>query len=174
MTEISALEKQDTQTQMNINMDMHRKINGFNNGRDTLDGVGGQSSPFDLSPEIGERLIKLAIRIVTIEDSIHVTGRGQIFTVDVRKNGYKEGMDIDEFIKDEFAIGKIIIVKKEYYVIKSVESWRGFRTMPNIGLVVIPYKAEVTIQVPEGSFVATPNDDKDDIREKFELWMRNL
>lgn len=155
-------------------MDIHKKLNGFNNGRDTLDGVGGQPSPFDLSEEEGKQLIKRAIRIVTIEDSIHVTGRGQIFTVDVRKNGYKEDMDIDEFIKDEFAIGKIIIVKKEYYVIRAIESWRGFKTMPNIGLVVIPMKTGVTIEVPEGSFVATPNDDKDDIREKFEAWIRNL
>lgn len=152
----------------------NRKINGFNNGRDTLDGVGGQPSPFDLSPEEGKQLMKRAIRFLNIDDSLHVTGRGQILTLDVRNNGYKDDMDIDEFIKDEFAIGKVVIARKNYYVIKAIESWRGLRTNPNIGLVVVPFKEEVTIQVPEGSFIATPNDDKDDIREKFEQWIRNL
>jgi hypothetical protein len=155
-------------------MDNNRKINGFNNGRDALDGVGGQPSPFDLSPEQGKQLLKRAIRILNIEDSIHVTGRGQILTLNVRKNGYKDDMDIDEFIKDEFAIGKVVIARKEYYVIKAVESWRGLKTNPNIGLVVIPFREDVTIQVPEGSFVATPNDDKDDIREKFNKWLEQL
>lgn len=37
-----------------------------------------------------------------------------------------------------------------------------------------PYIRKVTIRVPEGSFIATPHDDKDDIREKFEAWIREL
>ena len=150
---------------------MDRKINGFNNGRDC---VGGMPSPFDLSPEQGKQLLKKAIRILNIDDSIHVTGRGQILTLDVRKNGYKDDMDIDEFIKDEFAIGKVVIARKERYVIKAVESWKALKTNPNIGLVVIPFKEDVTIQVPEGSFVATPNDNKDDIREKFNKWLDGI
>jgi hypothetical protein len=74
----------------------------------------------------------------------------------------------------EFAIGTIVIARKNYYIIKAVETWRGLKTNPNIGLVVVPFKEDITIQVPEGSFVATPNDDKDDIREKFNKWLEQL
>lgn len=35
-----------------------------------------------------------------------------------------------------------------------------------------PYRRMITVQVAEGSFVACPDDDQEQIKEKFEQWLK--
>jgi hypothetical protein len=145
-------------------MDTNRKINGFNNGRDASSGVGGRKSSFELAQEI-----KLP-RKIKIQDTIEVIGRGTILTLDLRENGFED--NFDKVLQENFSKDQIVQVGSVQYKIRGTETKRGMNgTMPHIGLLVTKIYRMITIQAPEGSFIATPSDNIDEIRLRFEEWL---
>lgn len=175
MIEILALEKLDTQTQMNIKMDIHRKLNGFNNGRDASSGVGGGKSSFEMMREEIAELKKLFAKDIKIQGEENITGRGLIFIVDLTENDYDANQDFQKVINEDFSKGQTILVKGNKYIVQTVEGAIGMRGLkPLVGIVVKPdTKNMITIEVPEGSFIASPYDSKEESKLKFKHWIKD-
>lgn len=79
-------------------------------------------------PDLEEAKKKIEVAIqkkkpMKIQDVVQVTGRGTIFIVDLKANGYTEVGYIKEI---PFKIGDTIIHESESYIIIGIETWKIF------------------------------------------------
>lgn len=77
---------------------------------------------------------------IEIQSQQHVTGRGMIFTLDLKENGFTEETSVKNI---PFYIGSTVTVDNKDYSVRGVEAWRIFndRYKSTIGLVVVEKEA---------------------------------